>query len=129
MQSFLHDYLRDQSLIYIAPGNAVIAPPFDSPYVAVAHAVSIDAFYDTDSDTILKTFDCAIKCLASRDCSTIAAACLGCGYGRVSVDSFEAVSKRLFRTHYNGVTDITLVTTNLDLVSRLEPLALKSRGG
>ncbi len=129
MQSFLHEYLRDQSLIYIAPGNAVIAPPFDSPYVAVSHAVSIDAFYDTDADTILKTYDCAIHSLASRGCSTIAAACLGCGYGRVTVDSFEALSTRLFGTHYDGVKDITLVTTNADLVSRLEPLTLKPRGG
>lgn len=128
MQTFLHNYLRDQSLKYVEPGNAILAPPCGSPYVAVAHAVSIDAFYDTHPDTIIQTYDAGIQCLAAKCCSTIVAACLGCGYGRVTVDAFATVATHLFQTHYDRVTDITLVTTNVELAERLEPITRIPKG-
>ncbi|MDA7504104.1 macro domain-containing protein [bacterium] len=127
MQTFLHKYLRDRSLKYVEPGNAVVAPPCGSPFVAVAHAVSIDAFYDTTPDIIIQSYAAAIQGFAARDCATIAAACLGCGYGRVTVDAFATVATHLFQTHYDNITDITLVTTNAELVERLEPITRISK--
>lgn len=115
MQSFLHDYLREHGLRYIEPGHAVIAPSCGSPFAAVAHAVSIDAFYDTTTELILRTYDDAIRALADWGCSTIAAACLGCGYGRVSDADFAVVATELFTRSYHGVERVTLVTTNADL--------------
>ena len=129
MQTFLHDYLRDQSLNHIRPGDSVIAPPCGSPFIAIAHAASIDAFYDTDVDTIIKTYDSAIRGLVAQNCRTIAAACLGCGYGRVTDDTFASVSAKLRDMHYDDVTEITLVTTNAGLVDRLTSTLTTQDGG
>lgn len=119
MQTYLHDYLRENGLRFIEPGNAVIAPPSGSQFSAVAHAVAIDAFYDTDADMILRTYDEAIRKLAECGCSTVAAACLGCGYGRVTKSEFAEIAAELTTRHYVGVSCITLMTTNADLVAAI----------
>ena len=119
MQAHLHSHLADSCVRFVPPGESVITPPFGSPFLAVAHAVSIDAFYDTDAETILKTYESAIRGLAERGCHTILAACLGCGYGRVSDHGFACLSTQLFRTCYDTVTDIWLVTTNEGLADAL----------
>jgi O-acetyl-ADP-ribose deacetylase len=129
MQVFLHDYLHSLSLRHIRPGDAVIAPSCGSPFKAIAHAVSIDVFYDTDVETIIRTYDAAIRGLAELRCCTIAAACLGCGYGRVTDDTFASIAELLQRMHYSGVTEITLVTTNAGLVDRLKPKLTTLNGG
>ena len=129
MQTFLHDYLRNRSVRYVEPGTSVVAPACGSSFVAVAHAVSIDTFYDTDADTILRTYDAAIRGLASAGCSSVSAACLGCGYGRVTDDAFSGLSTRLFATDYPDICDVTLVTTNQGLAERLfEVLRSKTDG-
>ncbi len=119
MQAYLHSYLAEASLSFLNAGDSVIAPPCGWPYLAVAQAVSVDGFYDTDAETILRAYDSAIRGLAEHGCSTIAAACLGCGYGRVSDMDFTDLSSRLFQTRYDLVTDIWLVTTNLGLADSL----------
>ena len=129
MQTFLHDYLRNRSLRYIRPGDAVIAPSCGSPFTAIAHAVAIDAFYDTNIETIIRTYDSAIRGLGELRCCTIAAACLGCGYARVTDDTFASVAELLCKMHYSGVTEITLVTTNAGLVDRLKPTLTSPNGG
>ncbi|MEM1069214.1 MAG: macro domain-containing protein [Planctomycetota bacterium] len=129
MQEFLHESLRHQSLIHIPPGDSVIAPSCGSPFIAIAHAVSIDAFYETDIDTVIRTYRSAIRGLATHDCRTIAAACLGCGYGRMTTDAFASVSARLFEMHFDGVERITLVTTNADLAERLASILANEKRG
>ena len=129
MQTFLHDYLRKQSQNHIDPGEAVIAPSCGSPFIAIAHAVSIDAFYDTDVDTIIRTYDSAIRGLAAQHCHTIAATCLGCGYGRVTNETFATVASQLWNMGYDDVTKITLVTTNADLADRLTTTQKIGDGG
>lgn len=44
MQRYLHSYLADSDMRFLAPGKSVVTPPFGSPFLAVAHGVSIDAF-------------------------------------------------------------------------------------
>lgn len=116
MQTHLYGYLRDNGLRFIHPGRAVVVPSCGSPFSAVAHAVSIDAFYDTDTKTILRTYDDAIGQLAQCGCRTIAAACLGCGYGRVPRSQFADVAAELSSRQHEGIDRITLTTTNVDLV-------------
>ncbi|WP_164102523.1 macro domain-containing protein [Candidatus Laterigemmans baculatus] len=123
MQSFLHEYLRSNGLRHIEPGNAVVAPSCGSPFAAVAHAVAIDAFYDTTTDLVLRTYDSAIRVLADRGCSTIAAACLGCGYGRMSDADFAVVAEELFTRSYPGVERVTLMTTNAHLFEAIRKIA------
>jgi len=128
MQTYLHGYLRDNDLRFIKPGNVILSPPCGSSFAAVAHAVSIDAFYDTDAEMILRTYDDAIRQLADRGCTTVAAACLGCGYGRVSDSEFADVAAELFTRRYDGVTRITLTTTNVDLVDSIRNVLAETNG-
>jgi O-acetyl-ADP-ribose deacetylase (regulator of RNase III) len=128
MQTHLHEYLRKNDLRFVEPGHAVVTPPCDSPFSAVAHAVSIDAFYDTDAKTILRTYDDAIRQLGDRGCVSIAAACLGCGYGRVSDSEFAEVAAILFTRRYDGISRITLTTTNADLVDAIRTVLAGANG-
>jgi len=122
MQEFLYGYLRERNVKHVPPGTAVIAPPCNTPFRAVAHAVAIDVFYDTTSDLVLQTYLAAIEALSSAGCRTIATACLGCGYGRLSVAEFEKSIAALIAKSLANVDDITLATTNESLAASLRLL-------
>ncbi|MEL6107581.1 MAG: macro domain-containing protein [Planctomycetota bacterium] len=111
MQTFLHQYLHEQGIPYIPPGRTVVAPPCGSHFRAVAHAVAIDGFYDTDVPTIVQTYLDAIARLATAGCRSIAAACLGCGYGRVESSDFQRVIRDLV-SRDAAAESVTFGTTN-----------------
>lgn len=119
MQDFLHSHLRSTGQRYIQPGNAVVAPPCGSTYKAIAHAVAIDAFYETNCDFIRSAYENAIRQLAAASCRTMSAACLACGYGRCSIANFIESIEPLLAKHYSNVDTITLVTTNTELAEAI----------
>lgn len=119
MQDFLHGHLRSTGQRFIEPGNSVVAPPSGSTYKAIAHAVAIDAFYDTNCDFIRSAYENAISQLAAASCRTIAAACLACGYGRCSIAKFIESIEPLIAKPYLNVDTITLVTTNAELAESI----------
>lgn len=119
MQEFLHRYLATHQLRHVKPGSVVLSPACGSTFQAVAHAVSIDVFYDTSPSLVSETYEAAIRALAERDCRTIVAACLGCGYGRLSVPDFAQVVAQLCIRSYIGVDSICLCSTNVDLVDSI----------
>jgi O-acetyl-ADP-ribose deacetylase (regulator of RNase III) len=119
MQDFLHSYLRTKGQRFIEPGNAVMAPACGARYKAIAHAVAIDAFYDTNCDFIRSAYDNAVHQLAAASCGTIAAACLACGYGRCSITTFVESLQPLIAKRYPNVDTITLVTTNTELANAI----------
>lgn len=122
MQTFLHLHLHNSNTRFIQQGIAVVAPPCGSPYHAVAHAVAINAFYETSIDWITKTYQHAIAGLTAAGCRTIASACLGCGYGRCPTDDFTVAVTKLMALPFPRIERITLVTTNRELVEALSPL-------
>ena len=128
MQDFLHEHLRSTGQRFIHPGHAVVAPPCGSTYKAIAHAVAIDAFYDTNCEFIRSAYENAIRQLAAASCRTIAAACLACGYGRCSIANFIESIEPLIARQYPNVDSITLVTTNTELSDALATIidAVKS---
>lgn len=115
MQEHLHRYLRESNRRFVQPGNAVVAPSCGSPYAAVAHAVAIDAFYDTNATLIFKTYCDALGQLAKKGCRNIVAACLGCGYGRCSPSEFRKAIQNLIAEPFDVIENVTLVTTNAEL--------------
>lgn len=119
MQQFLHSHLRSTGQRFIEPGRAVLAPPCGSPYKAVAHAVAIDGFYDTNCNFIRSAYEDAIDQLAKVSCQTIAAACLACGYGRCTIEKLIEAVKPLVSKPYPTVETITLVTTNTELADAI----------
>jgi O-acetyl-ADP-ribose deacetylase (regulator of RNase III) len=119
MQDFLHGQLRSSGRRFIEPGNAVMAPPCGSMYKAIAHAVAIDAFYDTNCTFIRSAYENAIHQLAAASCRTISAACLACGYGRCTISQFIESIEPLIAKPYANVDTITLVTTNTELADAI----------
>ena len=119
MQDFLHGHLRSTGQRFIQPGNAVVAPPCGSTYKAIAHAVAINAFYDTNCDFIRSAYESAIRQLAAASCRTMSAACLACGYGRCSIANFIESIEPLIAKPYSNVDIITLVTTNIELADAI----------
>jgi O-acetyl-ADP-ribose deacetylase (regulator of RNase III) len=120
MQHYLHQFLADNQRRTMGLGTAVIAPACGSPYVAVAHAVSVDAFYDTDAESILAAYNAAILGLSQVGCRSIVSACLGCGYGRVSESAFANLARKLVQMKYPTVVDIALISTNDILAAILQ---------
>jgi len=119
IQDHLHGYLREHDLRTIAPGEAVLMPPCGAPYVAVAHAVAIDVFYEARADWIVAAYRGAFEQLASRGCRSIVAACLGCGYGRCAPAEFGSALARLLEGPVIAVEDVAFVTTSDAVVSEV----------
>ncbi|MGN6545326.1 MAG: macro domain-containing protein, partial [Aureliella sp.] len=119
MQEFLHEYLRASGRRLVEPGHVVLAPPCGTPFQAVCHAVAIDVFYDTSADMIRATYEVAIRELAAAGCRTIAAACLGCGYGRCTIPLFVGVVRDLLPLTFNGVDAVMFASTNRDLTDAI----------
>ena len=119
MQAYLHHFLRANSRRYIEPGNAVLTPPCGSPFVAVAHAVAIDAFYDTNATQIRRAYADALHQLELASCRRIVAACLGCGYGRCPIIEFTKAILELVALPFPGVENVTLASTNSELTDAI----------
>ncbi|QDU29966.1 O-acetyl-ADP-ribose deacetylase [Anatilimnocola aggregata] len=122
MQTLLHEYLRDRGLRNVPTGTAVVMPGCGSPFRAVAQAVAIDVFYGTSSEVILQTYSAATLALAAAGCRSIAAACLGCGYGRCPAEEFLKSVRALIANPIDNVDDMTLATTNESLADSLRHL-------
>jgi O-acetyl-ADP-ribose deacetylase (regulator of RNase III) len=119
LQEFLHAWLQQQQLRQVPPGSVVVSPGFQSPFRHIAHAVAIDVFYDTSAELIFQTYQAALQALATAGCRTIAAACLGCGYGRCPEGEFLKSIERLIATPIENVDRVTLATTNESLAEAL----------
>ncbi len=117
MQEWLYAHLRSSGCRYLEPGEVAVAP--GTPYKAVAHAVAVDAFYDTSTEIIRRAYENALGQLASAGCHTVAAACLGCGYGRCPVEDFITAIKPLVEGSLPGIERVTLATTNEDLAAAI----------
>jgi O-acetyl-ADP-ribose deacetylase (regulator of RNase III) len=122
MQKLLQQYLAERGIKHVPPGTAVVVPPCGSPFKAVAQAIAIDVFYDTNAELIYQTYLIAIEALIAAGCRSIAAACLGCGYGRCPEEEFQKSIERLIATPLENVDHITLATTNRSLAESLRLL-------
>lgn len=119
MQTFLHDSLRHKQLRVAAPGDAILTPACGSPFRAVVHAVAIDVFYGTSHNLIVAAYVSALNALGSAGCRTIAAACLGCGYGHCQPGDFVQAISQLIAIPRSDVDRVTFVTTNPELAEAL----------
>lgn len=122
MQKLLHQDLAERGIKHVPPGTAVVVPSCGSPFKAVSQAVAIDVFYDTNAELIYQTYLTAISALTTAGCRSIAAACLGCGYGRCPEEEFLKSIERLIATPLENVDHITLATTNRSLAESLRLL-------
>ena len=119
MQERLHRHMKTLGRKFVEPGTVVVTPSCGTPFIAIAHAVAIDGFYDTTAELITRTYRTAIKILAEQKCRNLIAACLGCGYGRCSTDEFMKSILALVAEHFDLIDTVTFATTNNDLASTI----------
>lgn len=119
MQERLHRHLNTLGRKFLEPGTFVTTPSCGSPFTAIAHAVAIDGFYDTNAELITRTYRSAIEQLAERKCRNLIAACLGCGYGRCPADEFMKSIFALVAEPVDLIDTFTFVTTNTDLAKTI----------
>ncbi len=119
MQERLHRHFNTLGRKFVEPGTVVTTPSCGSPFTAIAHAVAIDAFYDTNAELITRTYRSAIEKLAEHKCRNLIAACLGCGYGRCSSDEFMKSIVTLVAEPFDLIDTFTFVTTNIDLATTI----------
>ena len=112
MQDYLHRHLRDRNTHHVERGGVIIAPPCNSPFIAVAHAVAIDAFYETSIGVICQTYERALNQLATKNCRTVVASCLGCGYGRCPINEFIIALKSVAAIPFPTLDVVTFATTD-----------------
>jgi len=119
MQQFLHQWLSTNNRHFVEPGNGVVAPSCGSPFDAIAHAVAIDAFYDTSESIIRTAYDNAFAALADRGCQTVTASCLACGYGRATPQMFVTAVSPFFTRSLRQIERVQFVSTNAELIDLL----------
>ena len=119
MQDFLHVWLKELHLRFAMPGTVVMTPAMGSPFTTVVHAVAIDAFYDTSPALIRATYSNAFAALGESDGARVAAACLGCGYGRVTVRQFVDAISDFLGKDLPGIEEVHFVSTNTELIDAI----------
>ncbi|MFI5380613.1 MAG: macro domain-containing protein [Tepidisphaerales bacterium] len=96
MQAFLHESLAKSGKRWVAPGDVVTTPPCGTPYVAVIHAVGVDAFYQSTVAIIRQAVSLAMTEAARAGALRAALAAIATGFGHLSIRDFgEAVQPLL----------------------------------
>ena len=121
MQVFLHDWLQRSGRRFVTPGTVVAVPPCGSPYRVVLHAVAIDALYHTSAELISQTYYTAFALASVNGCRTVASACLACGYGRATPETFAAAMRTHWGGNLSGIERIELRSSNPEVIAALAP--------
>jgi O-acetyl-ADP-ribose deacetylase (regulator of RNase III) len=119
LQEELHGQARLRSPRLIPPGIAVLTTTTGLPWKAIAHAVAINTFYETNAAVIADTYLSALTQLDAVGCRTVTAACIGCGYGRCPDDEFARAIQLLRTKDLPADQIVTFVTRNPDLFDLL----------
>lgn len=119
LQEELHALAKLRSTRLVPPGTAVLTTTAGLPWKAIAHAVAINTFYETTASFIVDAYLSALTQLAAIGCRTVAAACIGCGYGRCSNEEFARAIQLLRTKDLPADQAITFVTRNAELFEAL----------
>ena len=127
MQQFLRHWLKQSGQHFVQPGTIVIAPPCGSSYKAVIHAVAIDSLYDTSAEIIRTTYENSFAALSNSDCRTVAAACLACGYGRASPQTFIKAIQPLLSRSWPSIDRVEFISRDAETIEMVQSEILKTR--
>jgi O-acetyl-ADP-ribose deacetylase (regulator of RNase III) len=116
MQQFLHEWLRRPGVRFVTPGSVVAAPSCGSTFRVVLHAVAIDAFYDTSTEVIAQAYGNAFGEAARLGCRTVASACLACGYGRATPETFVGAIRRYLGKSISGIDRVEFRSSNAEVI-------------
>lgn len=90
------------------------------PFRHVLHCVAVDTFYNTDVQIVTKLYQDALVEMNRNECQSVFAACLGCGYGRLSNEQFCEVYQLVKNDLYTNLQSVQFVTRDRELVEYIE---------
>lgn len=108
MQTELHRYLEAGGKKFVEPGTVVKMPPFASPYVAVLHAIGLDAFYDSSVNLIRATVRESLAMAAELGAKTVALTAIATGYGRMSIKDFAQAVQPLLSMDFHPIDRVEI---------------------
>ena len=88
IQRELHQWLKLGGKPNVERGSVVPTAAGQLPFVAILHAVAIDAFYTTTVEQLADTIGKALRAAADADCESVAMPALATGYGRMPIAAF-----------------------------------------
>lgn len=71
MQQRLNAHLQTLGTRHVAPGEVVAVDGCSSPYLAVLHAVAVDAFYESTVESVAAVVSLALRRAAERSAATV----------------------------------------------------------
>src|SRR5690242_9946446 len=88
LQAELHDHLRRLGVKYVDPGTVIATSAAPLRYRQILHAVAIDAFYETDMETVAGTIENVWRMANYLSLPNVVMSALATGYGRMSMHDF-----------------------------------------
>ena len=126
MQDCMHDYLKSTGKRFVDRGAVIQMPPCNSPYVAVLHAIGVDAFYDSDTDVVTQLIVKSLEMAANLSAKTVSLTAISTGYGRMSMNDFATAVMPITSMTFNPIENVDICVTKpdaADLLSTLIPVA------
>jgi O-acetyl-ADP-ribose deacetylase (regulator of RNase III) len=122
MQEALHVWLAERNLRHVPPGTVVAMPPLGSPYLAVLHAVGVDAMYATTPQLVGEVIERSLQIAADSGARTVALAAIGTGYGRLSMSQFAAAVEEVAKRDYAPLQAVVIGLRKQDDARELSTL-------
>lgn len=114
VQDELRAYLASSSARFVPRGSVVKTTAGGGPYLAVLHAVGVDALYATTTEIICETLRTALRLAAELKAIHVAVAAIGTGYGRMSAPDFGRAITPLFNEDFPPIGEAYVCVRNGD---------------
>lgn len=114
VQQELRSSLQNEGLHSVPRGSVVKTTAGGGPYLAVLHAVGVDALYATSPEIIAATLREALRQAAALGATRIAVAAIGTGYGRMSAAEFGSAIVSLTKELFPPLAEAMLCVRNVE---------------
>jgi O-acetyl-ADP-ribose deacetylase (regulator of RNase III) len=125
LQSVLHEHLKILNQNFVAQGTVVAMDSCGSPYIAILHAVAVDAFYNSSPQIVQ---DIVVECLirsAKLGAKTMALPALACGNGRLMISQFGQAIQPILGNSYSPIEEVFIVIRKQDEAEELKAMLTK----
>ena len=121
MQERLQAYLEERGVRHVPPGTVVRMPPCGSDYVAVLHAVAVNAAYESSPELVTEVVEQTLDIVEELGAHSVALPALATGYGHMTLEQFRdglapLVSRR------RASADVLVCIRHREDIDLLEPL-------
>jgi O-acetyl-ADP-ribose deacetylase (regulator of RNase III) len=119
IQRELRQFMRASGAVNLPPGTVVATGAGPLPFEQIIHAVSIDAFYDTDEEVVASTLISAWQLAARAGRTRVVMPALGTGYGRLPITEFACAFLKALAVCQELPIQLTLVLRDAESVCEI----------